>query len=140
MHVSAMGAGRGAGMGPGRPGAVTRRNFLRGRGQLQFSDNRGRQRIYISSSTSPETVCATNQMLKQCHQQKVEKCNRAVAAHAKLSKLNHVRTSRHTMYQWEGNSGPARPTRRQYVHYVEGTYYAPITVKPHYPPPGLRWA
>ena len=50
--------------------------FLHGRGQLQFSDNEGRQRIYTSCSYSSEPVCAADQALKQCPQQKVEKCNR----------------------------------------------------------------
>ena len=41
----------------------------------EFSDNKGRQRIYTSGSYSSDPVCATDQALKQCHQQKVEKCN-----------------------------------------------------------------
>ena len=44
--------------------------------QLEFSDNEGRQQIYTSCSYSLEAVCTTDQVLKQCHKQKVEKCNR----------------------------------------------------------------
>ena len=58
------------------PRAWCEGEFLHGRGQLQFSDNKGRQRIYTSCNYSSEPICATDQVLKQCHQQKVDKCNR----------------------------------------------------------------
>ena len=69
--------------------------FLHGRGQLQFSDNEGRQRIYTFCSYSSEPNCTTDQALKQCHQQKVEKCNRLSSGPCPraINKSNHVSKS-----------------------------------------------
>ena len=64
--------------------------FLCGRGQLPFSGNKGRQRNYTSCSCSSEPVCDTDQALKQCHHQKVEKCNRLSSGRCPR-KSNYVR-------------------------------------------------
>ena len=34
--------------------------FLHGKGQLQFSDNEGRQQMYTSCSYSSESICITD--------------------------------------------------------------------------------
>ena len=65
--------------------------LLRGREQLQFSNNEGRQRIYTSCSYSLEPVCATDQANVTSARYRSATVFRADPTHAQLSKLNHMR-------------------------------------------------